>query len=39
MHENEQDWADQIAKRVSAVFVVLLAAFFAYAYLGWLVFG
>jgi hypothetical protein len=37
--ENRQDWADMIGRRIATVFIVLLAAMFAYGYLGWLVGG
>ena len=33
MQKGEQDFAERVGKQVSAVFVVLLFAFFAYAYL------
>jgi hypothetical protein len=39
MSENRDDWADPIGRRVATVFIALLAAMFAYAYLGWLVGG
>ena len=31
---DEENWADRIGRRVSAILIVFLAAFFAYAYLG-----
>ena len=31
---HEQDWADRIGKTVSSIAVALLAALFAYGYLG-----
>jgi hypothetical protein len=39
MTENDQDRFDLIGKRISTVFIVLLAALFAYGYLVPIVFG
>lgn len=39
MTENDQDRFDLLGKQISTVFVVLLAALFAYAYLVPIVFG
>ena len=32
--ESTQNWADRVGKRVSAIFIAILIALFAYAYLG-----
>jgi hypothetical protein len=37
MSENRDDWADPIGRRVATAFIALLAAMFAYGYLGWLI--
>jgi hypothetical protein len=39
MDQTEHDWADRIGKRISTVIVALLAAFLAYGFLNWIVFG
>jgi len=39
MTENDQDRFDLIGKRISTVFVALLAALFAYGYLVPIIFG
>lgn len=39
MEGNEQDWADQVGKRISEFILGILAVFFAYGLLGWIVFG
>jgi hypothetical protein len=35
----KDDWADRVGRGISAVFIVCLAAMFAYAYLGHALFG
>jgi hypothetical protein len=37
--ERDKEWADQIGKTVSIVFLVILFAIFAYGFLGYLVVG
>ncbi len=32
-----QDWADRVGKHISTAAIAMLAAMFAYGYLGWLV--
>jgi hypothetical protein len=39
MSEDRHDWADLAGRRIATAFIVLLAAMFAYGYLGWLVGG
>lgn len=39
MDQVEHDWADRLGKRISAVILAFLAAFLAYGFLGWIVFG
>ncbi len=38
MQQTEEDWADRVGKQISTVVIVLLAVFFAYGFLGRLVF-
>ena len=37
--ESTQNWADRVGKHVSAIFIALLIAMFAYAYLGQFILG
>jgi hypothetical protein len=37
--DNAQDWADRVGRRVSAIFIALLIALFAYGYIGQFIFG
>lgn len=39
MERIEEDWADRLGKQISSVVIVLMALFFAYGFLGWIVFG
>lgn len=39
MDEDAQDWAEQIGKHISTIVIALLAALFAYGFLGHFVFG
>lgn len=39
MERTEEDWADRLGKQISSVVIVLMASFFVYGFLGWMVFG
>ena len=39
MEQTKEDWADRLGKQISTVILVLLGAFLAYGFLGWIVFG
>ena len=39
MERTEGDWADRLGKLISSVVIVLMALFFAYGFLGWMIFG